>query len=41
MSLDLEKLMACVVVDLEGRSVPLGDALGQRLVVLAFLRHFG
>ncbi len=41
MSVDLDKLMGCAVLDLEGRSIPLGDALGQRLVVLAFLRHFG
>ena len=41
MSLDLEKLLGCAVLDLEERSVPLGEALGQQLTVLAFLRHFG
>ncbi len=41
MALDLDTLMGCAVLDLEGRSITLGEALGQRLVVLAFLRHFG
>ena len=41
MSIDLEKLLLCQVIDLEERPVLLGEVVGSRLVILAFLRHFG
>jgi hypothetical protein len=40
-SLDLHKLGAVPVLDLDGKALPLVEATGRRLVVLAFLRHFG
>jgi hypothetical protein len=36
-----KRLQDIEVLDPNGRSVRLGDAWGERTVVLAFIRHFG
>lgn len=40
-SVDLERLARTVIKDIDERERTVLDAVGRRLVVLGFLRHFG